>query len=256
MDDSSREPPPSFTPLQSTSPLSPVQRQTLSTSFLFVPAPAQAAFTPSTNVDGYIPDEWVALTRNLTLLPAPYPTEHEIVINGSGEETMMVCILNMDFLFSKSPWLGADDVALLPLLALQNLDEPQPSTLLYPHSQVFQHGAHESPWYYIDRAAPHLLNPQTDVPTLGPPSSRVATPALLRAPSPPAMPTPPLSPFPSHSPFIGAARIGSPPLARQGLQQPQQQQPGSTRRTRFTMGPRPDCDKCRLGVPGHYAHFD
>ncbi|KAI0003419.1 hypothetical protein BJV74DRAFT_985727 [Russula compacta] len=179
--DSAREPPPSFTPLQSTSPSSPVQRQTLSTAFLFIPGPAQAAFTPSTDVDGCIQDEWVALTRNLTLLPAPCPTEHEIVVNGSGEETMM------------------------------NLDEPpQLSTLLYPHSQVFQHGVHESPWSYIDRMAPQLLNHHTDVPTLGPPSSRVATPALLRAPSPPAMPTPPLSPFPSHSPFIGAARIGSP----------------------------------------------
>jgi hypothetical protein len=25
---------------------------------------------------------------------------------------------------------------------------------------------------------------------------------------------------------------------------------------RFRMGPRTDCEKCRLGVPGHYAHFD
>ncbi|KAI0048547.1 hypothetical protein FA95DRAFT_1571826 [Auriscalpium vulgare] len=29
----------------------------------------------------------------------------------------------------------------------------------------------------------------------------------------------------------------------------------AARRLRFTMGPRPDCEKCRLGVPGHYAHF-
>jgi hypothetical protein len=29
-----------------------------------------------------------------------------------------------------------------------------------------------------------------------------------------------------------------------------------TRKPRFTMGPRADCEKCRLGVPGHYMHFD
>ncbi|PSS22647.1 hypothetical protein PHLCEN_2v3013 [Hermanssonia centrifuga] len=29
-----------------------------------------------------------------------------------------------------------------------------------------------------------------------------------------------------------------------------------TRRQRFTMGPRSDCEKCRLGVPGHWMHFD
>ena len=31
---------------------------------------------------------------------------------------------------------------------------------------------------------------------------------------------------------------------------------GSTLKKRFTMGPRTDCDKCRLGVKGHYMHFD
>ncbi|KAF8921441.1 hypothetical protein CPB85DRAFT_1428426 [Mucidula mucida] len=28
------------------------------------------------------------------------------------------------------------------------------------------------------------------------------------------------------------------------------------RKQRFTMGPRSDCEKCRLGVKGHYSHFD
>jgi hypothetical protein len=25
---------------------------------------------------------------------------------------------------------------------------------------------------------------------------------------------------------------------------------------KFSLGPRPDCEKCRLRVPGHWAHFD
>ncbi len=32
--------------------------------------------------------------------------------------------------------------------------------------------------------------------------------------------------------------------------------PTSTRRQRFTMGPRADCEKCRMGVKGHWIHFD
>ena len=37
------------------------------------------------------------------------------------------------------------------------------------------------------------------------------------------------------------------------------QQPAALARRptqRFTMGPRADCEKCRLGVPGHWMHFD
>ncbi|KIP04805.1 hypothetical protein PHLGIDRAFT_180855 [Phlebiopsis gigantea 11061_1 CR5-6] len=30
----------------------------------------------------------------------------------------------------------------------------------------------------------------------------------------------------------------------------------TSKKPRFTMGPRADCEKCRLGVPGHWAHFD
>lgn len=29
-----------------------------------------------------------------------------------------------------------------------------------------------------------------------------------------------------------------------------------TKKQRFTMGPRSDCEKCRLGVPGHYSHLN
>lgn len=32
--------------------------------------------------------------------------------------------------------------------------------------------------------------------------------------------------------------------------------PSTHRKQRFTMGPRVDCEKCRLGVKGHWMHFD
>lgn len=34
------------------------------------------------------------------------------------------------------------------------------------------------------------------------------------------------------------------------------QLPQSQRKPRFTMGPRSDCEKCRLGVKGHWMHLD
>src|SRR6266851_5115618 len=140
------------------------------------------------------------------------------------------------------------------LLVIQNLDEPlQSAAPLYPHAQHLQHGLQEPPVVDIDHRAPHLLNPCTVSSTPGLPSSRVTPPAavaFLRAPSPPTMPTPPLctAPLPSHSPLV-ASRIGTPPVSRWEPQQPEHPLPGPARRSRFTMGPRPGCDKCRLGVP-------
>lgn len=32
--------------------------------------------------------------------------------------------------------------------------------------------------------------------------------------------------------------------------------PSSNRKQRFTMGPRSDCEKCKLGVKGHWMHID
>jgi hypothetical protein len=37
---------------------------------------------------------------------------------------------------------------------------------------------------------------------------------------------------------------------------PTNSSPVTSRKQRFTMGPRSDCEKCRLGVKGHWMHFD
>jgi|SRR6267142_772246 len=94
--DCAREPPPSFTPPQSTSPSSPAQAQALSAAFLLVPAAAQLAYIPAVDAEGGIQDEWVALTRNLTLLSAHGAPEHESAMCGNREEIMMVRISNMN----------------------------------------------------------------------------------------------------------------------------------------------------------------
>ena len=86
--DRAREPPSSFTPPYSTSPLSPAQAQTSSSAVFLVPGPGQPTYIRAPDADGIIQDEWVALTRNLTLLSAR-GCSNELEIS-SREETMMV----------------------------------------------------------------------------------------------------------------------------------------------------------------------
>jgi hypothetical protein len=61
-----------------------------SSTVLLVPGPAQSAYICAPDADGVVQDEWVALTRNLTLLSARRSHELEIDLSGSREETMMV----------------------------------------------------------------------------------------------------------------------------------------------------------------------
>jgi hypothetical protein len=57
---------------------------------LLVPGPAQSAYIRAPDAEGGVQDEWVTLTRNLTLLSARRSNELEIDLSGSREETMMV----------------------------------------------------------------------------------------------------------------------------------------------------------------------
>jgi hypothetical protein len=61
-----------------------------SSAVLLVPGPAQSAYIRAPDAGGVIQDEWVALTRNLTLLSARRFNELEVDLSGSREEIMMV----------------------------------------------------------------------------------------------------------------------------------------------------------------------
>ncbi|KAI0060791.1 hypothetical protein BV25DRAFT_1827332 [Artomyces pyxidatus] len=88
---------------------------------------------------------------------------------------------------------------------------------------------------------------------------------------PPAPPPPQLHhPFPNAPAHVPAIHISSAPApAPPALQHPSAFMLSAPvpvaatpplseapRRPRFTMGPRADCEKCRLGVKGHSVHFD
>jgi len=191
--------------------------------------PVQSVFVSSSEAS--VQDEqWVALTRNLTLLPAQCHPEHETTWSNNGVNTM-------------------------------NLDEPlRLSNRLYSHTPRFQHGTSEQSKIHItDNTPPSLVHPNPCPSMSNVFSSQLTLPpatatGYLQTSDHVAIPTPPIGTVmlpPPHSPFsVGCADV-TPPDS-----QPSQQQQAPPRRSRFTMGPRPDCEKCRLGVPGHYAHFD
>jgi len=53
---------------------------------------------------------------------------------------------------------------------------------------------------------------------------------------------------------LSATSASSPDVPMAASQSQEASMP--SRRQRFTMGPRADCEKCRLGVKGHWMHFD
>lgn len=242
------------------SPLSfqstPARAQSLST-VLVVQKPAHSVCIPSADADASVQDEqWVSLTRNLTLLPAQYPTEHDTAWSGN-EETTMVRILNTT---PSSYCLLTDEIS-TPFSTLQSLDEPPRSTTqLCSHARRFQYEAGEQSKIHItENTKPSLQNsiPCSTMPKVLPPRLTFPVTTLsgyLQTPDPVAIPTPPVGTAitPPYSHFsIGC--VNAMPLDLREPQPSRQQAP--PRRSRFTMGPRPDCEKCRLGIPGHYAHF-
>ncbi len=235
----------SFQSPNTTSPASPARVHSLSNTLL-IQKHAQSVSMPSAE-DACVQDEqWVALTRNLTLLPSQCRTLHEVTRSGDEtEENMMVCILDAVPFLSLSFQLMT---VFMPFSALQNLDElPLHSTGLLMHAQCFQYETGEQPKVHItENTTPTLVHldsvPKVLSPRLSLPSATGI--GYLQASDSMVITTPPL----------GTVMLPLDIREPQPSQQERQRQ--QVRRSRFTMGPRPDCEKCRLEVPGHYAHFD
>lgn len=142
-----------------------------------------------------------------------------------------------------------------------------------PHSSAMS-GSPYSPYPHLDhpsRPSPPLPNPSSPFLTVNHPSA--PTPPLGNTPSP-VSPTGPLPPsfLRHHSPSPASplsqagnvqvdqdqamqenwedVRMATPPVQADGTHGRPKPKP------RFSMGPRTDCEKCRLGVKGHWAHFD
>ncbi|KAH9923962.1 uncharacterized protein BXZ73DRAFT_103694 [Epithele typhae] len=82
-----------------------------------------------------------------------------------------------------------------------------------------------------------------------------SSPALLQIPLiqiQNATPSP-VQPFPHPTFDLPVTQEREQAMLDAPLEEPRS--PLATRRQRFTMGPRADCEQCRMRVPGHYAHF-
>ena len=106
---------------------------------------------------------------------------------------------------------------------------------LTPRVQYQPHPRHES--------APNtfLAAPSEYTRSLPPQSEHTQPPMICILPATPGQS--PLTPH-DHQASTSPMSISSPSPAV------------SNRKQRFTMGPRSDCEKCRLGVKGHWMHVD
>jgi hypothetical protein len=86
-----------------------------------------------------------------------------------------------------------------------------------------------------------------------PPSLQLRVPAIVVQPSTPAE-----SPIQLLSRTDSPTRPASPNamLLSPATSWSANASPVNSRRQRVTMGPRADCEKCKLGVKGHWMHFD
>lgn len=201
-------------------------------------------------------EDWVIQTRDLRIVGdgnSPQPEQQRAFTpilegpepHGCGTENSQ-----MDGDMVRNPYCGVD--------GSDNYDHPY-----LPHlvcSLDVQSMDSDEPMNSLALAAPP--NSPAQPPLSTPPSSSSSTqfgPSQLSQQNQYLLPTflPP-NPDNSHpaTPF-------SPPT--QEVQEPQDinmhsprisPAPISTRRQRFTMGPRADCEKCRMGVKGHWVHFD
>lgn len=128
---------------------------------------------------------------------------------------------------------------------------PPDSTVLYPHSEAAQQFRNPNelriPSIHVQAATP---SPVQLFPTDSVNVGIIArhTPIL----------EPPYVPLPSHG--LPCAPEGTPallvPHSHPGDPSNTTQATGPPRKQRFTMGPRADCEMCRMRVKGHYMHFD
>ncbi|GJE98123.1 hypothetical protein PsYK624_143450 [Phanerochaete sordida] len=203
----------------------PAKRQSMAAAVTAAPFP-QTVLPPPAMQDRQVSEDWVTRTRTLSI--GKEHADHEMrlapllemVASASQDETM-----NMDndvtMQFSQSPSRSPPALPPIPSMpaypSFSSLSSHQLSTSVVPSSS-------SSAFSHPMSSSP---SPHTSHDT---PFSSPNIPPQVHAPSQYSI---------MHSPQIQV------PSA-----------PAPTRKQRFTMGPRADCEKCRLGVPGHWVHYD
>lgn len=134
----------------------------------------------------------------------------------------------------------------------QNMDSEEGTTNHGHRPQVASMSSAQTPFSFhpSERRLRHSSSTSTMIPPAGP-SVNVLPPC----PAPPSVPyfeprppcpsTRPSSPVSSSSMMVLSSL---PSYVNVAASSPRRQQ-------RFTMGPRADCEKCRLGIKGHWVHY-
>ncbi|TFK93124.1 hypothetical protein K466DRAFT_619686 [Polyporus arcularius HHB13444] len=157
---------------------------------------------------------------------------------------------------------GVPSVVPCNTLALQNREDSAMSISPPRPTSVFSQVSH-TPYYGTPRSSyppspPVFQNPnQLQIPSI---QIEAATPSPVQM-FPQPLPDSTSSSVSAPDMFLanqpGQISPASPSLALSEPQEyPQMQACSVSRKQRFTMGPRADCEMCRMRVKGHYMHFD
>lgn len=209
----------------------PSKRQSMASAVAAAPFP-QPVQPPPPMRDRQVSEDWVTRTRSLSI--GKDNTDHEMRLMplvemaayGNQDENM---IMDHDatMYFPQSP--NRSPTALPPI----------PSAPAYPSfSSLSSHSLSSTLVPSSSSASSHHISP-TPSHFFSPPAHDTHTSSAPHTPSlhdEAQAPDNGMHPPQTHD-------LSRPPLP-------------PARKQRFTMGPRADCEKCRLGVPGHWMHFD
>ncbi|KAF8652728.1 hypothetical protein AX16_004227 [Volvariella volvacea WC 439] len=231
------------------SPNRPLKRISLTTEDTFFPrlTSPRSCNSRSANSSRHPSEDWVQQTGGLSIDSPVYPTHHDMQDLGktSGiEDSLPTRLMDEDMNMEpdESPGLGPAPIsspshdASVPGTSnsYKRHTHPQDPSIPTPLTQQYH------PLNPLIHLAPmpldqHMSGPNINV-TPPTPSSRpmTALPEQDRQPS-----TSPMILSPSPSEYLTVPSINN-----------------QSKRQKFSMGPRADCEKCRLGVKGHWAHLD
>lgn len=192
------------------------------------------------------PDDWVRQASDLSI---GRPNSVDPVPSPSGDVQDENMALDPD-----EPPKSCSSVVVLPLPRLQQPSQAHPTTTQLNTSQAYINVPQHSSQVIVGPAGGQSLTPSMTMPHQQQPSSVYAQPGIS-SDGPSNQQEAQSEPPQSHDCFqTASSEMPLPPPP------PICQSPGprstSGRKQRFTMGPRADCLKCRMGEKGHWMHFD
>ncbi|KAI0373325.1 hypothetical protein BV20DRAFT_805681 [Pilatotrama ljubarskyi] len=195
-----------------------------------------------------VPQDWVSQTQSMRLeSPASEHSGFNTPMTDDGGQP------RNDELMADESMPGDENAMSVspPRPSCLSVRAPSPSSSQYFHPP--------SAGYPSSKATLQAQNPnRLQIPAI---QIQAATPSPVQMFTQPLLDSPPVASSASNPAFnfedttMCSPSTTSSPSAEFRAQE-QIPTPTGTKRQRFTMGPRADCELCRLRVKGHYMHFD